>query len=549
MSNQIQIQRIFDLLEMFISHSELELGMCSSETIATAGTGTYRRNIGSVRPGPYHKEIVQQGKPIVLEDRRYSRLCMKCVGKDVCPYKAFIFHPIIDVEGVNGYICLLSKKKLTEKADQYAGFLANFSNLIRDINQITFRDIASKLLLLSFGEQNGDYKVQFNARGDIVKIDSTTNRKLRGDSAQLSIAANPLLLNGFSDHCVERIAKVTGSGDSGFILNLSSPKVISSRTETKAQKIFSGILSKSKIIEKLKAEAALIAATDSTVLITGETGTGKELFAAAIHESSPRSLQPMISINCSAITDSLVESELFGYVKGAFTGANPEGKKGKFELAHKGTLFLDEIGDMPLPAQAKLLRTLENATVDRIGDSNPIRIDVRVIAATNKDLEKMVKEGAFRQDLYYRLNVMKLDIPPLRERKEDIPLLVEYFLSVFMSRSNKAIAIDQEVITSLLQYDWPGNVRELKNVIEYCVGLESTGFITNSSLPSWFKKNCLQQQADSADQMGILDTTEKGIIKQALNHYGNTTAGKKEAARSLGISLSTLYRKMDTYSL
>jgi len=244
-----------------------------------------------------------------------------------------------------------------------------------------------------------------------------------------------------------------------------------------------GIVGKSpKILQALDI-VHRVAPTNATVLLMGESGVGKELFAKAIHFLSPRADKPFIAINCAAIPPDLLEAELFGYEKGAFTGAYTS-KKGKFELANGGTIFLDEIGDMPLNLQVKLLRVLQEKEVERIGSSKPIKIDVRIIAATNRNLEKLIKEGKFREDLYYRINVVPIYIPPLRERKEDIPVLVNYFLEVFNKEYGKNVKVSKEVFEVFLNYHWPGNVRELRNVLERMVILDTDGILTYEDLPT-----------------------------------------------------------------
>src|SRR5262249_24450634 len=233
------------------------------------------------------------------------------------------------------------------------------------------------------------------------------------------------------------------------------------------------IIGQSAPIERLKATIRTVAPTSSTVLIYGESGTGKELVARAVHAGSPRAADPFVSINCGAFPETLLESELFGYVKGAFTGAN-QNKRGLFEVADGGTIFLDEIGEMALTMQVKLLRVLQERCVRPVGGTNEIAIDVRVIAATNRDLEKQVAENTFREDLYYRLNVIPIVVPRLRERREDVPLLINHFVKKYVPAAGKSIArVNPEALTALANYDWPGNVRQLENTIERAVALET----------------------------------------------------------------------------
>lgn len=309
---------------------------------------------------------------------------------------------------------------------------------------------------------------------------------------------------------------------------------------------FEDILGTGKKMLEAKERAYQVAEGTSTVLITGESGTGKELFARAIHAQSNRRDNAFIAINCGAIPDSLLESELFGYEKGAFTGADKNGKPGKFELANHGTLFLDEIGDMPLHMQVKLLRALQNRTIERVGGSVPTEIDVRIISATNKDLEKMIERKEFRQDLYFRLNVIPLHIPPLRERLEDIEPILMISLKKFNGLMEKEIAgFEEDALNALKEYDWPGNVRELENAIEYAVNMEKQEKIQLSNLPDRIKRGSkssfvehgktLKEQTEHAQRL---------IILECLKHTGVTREGKRRASEILDISESSLYRKM-----
>jgi PAS domain S-box-containing protein len=289
------------------------------------------------------------------------------------------------------------------------------------------------------------------------------------------------------------------------------------------------------------------AAVDSTILLTGESGTGKELVARAIHQHSLRKDHPMIKVNCAALPDTLLESELFGHEKGAFTGAVKE-RKGKFEQAHGGTIFLDEIAEMPLAAQAKLLRVLQERTVERLGGSREIRVDVRIIAATNRELRREVEAGRFREDLFYRLNVIPIHLPPLRERREDILPLAQQFLNRFAEKMHKPLkGIAKEAQKTLFEYDYPGNVRELENAIERAVALSPGGELRLEDLPSEFSVPRAASALPSLQPLGSgslaesVHTWEKTIIEEALRTTGNR---KGDTARLLGISRKTLWEKM-----
>ncbi|HHI98017.1 MAG TPA: sigma-54-dependent Fis family transcriptional regulator [Thermodesulfatator atlanticus] len=312
------------------------------------------------------------------------------------------------------------------------------------------------------------------------------------------------------------------------------------------------IIGKSKAMRRVFALIEKVADTESTVLILGESGTGKELVARAIHAASDRREGPFIPVNCGAIPEELLESELFGHEKGAFTGAIKT-RIGRFELAHGGTIFLDEIAEMSPKLQVKLLRVLQERTFERIGGTKPIKVDIRVIAATNKDLEKEVKEGRFREDLYYRLNVIPIKLPPLRERLEDIPLLVEHFLARFSNRKKEPVqGISKEALECLMKHDWPGNVRELENVIERMVILSNGSQLTLEDVPEYIlektgtvKTTAYVQEFDIPDEGVHLPTLvaefEKNLILKALEKTGWV---KNRAAKLLRINRTTLIEKM-----
>ncbi len=304
---------------------------------------------------------------------------------------------------------------------------------------------------------------------------------------------------------------------------------------------FENIIAKSPKMQRVVELIKVVAKSNATVLITGDSGTGKELVARAIHSQSYRRDKPFIAVSCAALPESLLESELFGHEKGAFTGAYAQ-KKGKFEAANRGTLFLDEIGEMSANIQVHLLRVLEEKEFTRVGGNELIKVDVRVISATNKDLKKAVANGEFREDLYYRLNVVTIELPPLRERKEDIPLLAQHFLKKFAVENQKEITdFSPEATDFLLKYDWPGNVRELENAIERAVILAKDSCIDIADLP---QENRLL--AHSPPRGESLREVEKNHILNVLNETGGNYS---EAARILGISRATLYNKIKEYGI
>ncbi|HVN70713.1 MAG TPA: sigma-54 dependent transcriptional regulator [Desulfomonilia bacterium] len=295
-----------------------------------------------------------------------------------------------------------------------------------------------------------------------------------------------------------------------------------------------------KIVEMVQQ----VAPSQATILIMGESGTGKEVIADMIHKLSPRADRPMVKINCAAIPETLIESELFGYEKGAFTGAAGR-KEGRFEVADKSSIFLDEIGEVPASVQVKLLRILQEGTFERLGSNKTIRVDVRIITATNKDMAALVKQGIFREDLYWRLNVITIQLPPLRERREDIPNLVQHFINRFSHKNAKDMkGIESKAMEILLGYEWPGNVRELENVIERSVVLDRDGIIGADDLPVELERESIPAAMDSVTiPLGTpMEEVERILMEETLKR---TKGDKGLASKLLGISTRTLYRKMD----
>lgn len=311
------------------------------------------------------------------------------------------------------------------------------------------------------------------------------------------------------------------------------------------------IIGKSEAIQKILNLIDKISKSDSTVLITGESGTGKELVARLIHMQSPRTIKPFIPVNCAAIPSELLESELFGHEKGAFTGALYS-RPGRFELANEGTIFLDEIGDMPINLQVKILRVIQERSFEKIGSTKSINVNVRIIAATNKNLENAVKDGKFREDLYWRLNVIPLTIPPLRERKEDIPVLCDYFIDKFSTKFGYKLVLNKEVLELFTEYDWPGNVRELENLIERFYVFSDNGFVKIEDIPEKirFQENSIPQDliidefnpfATEIDLNELVMEYERKLILHALNMHRWVIS---RSAKYLKINRTTLIEKM-----
>jgi len=317
---------------------------------------------------------------------------------------------------------------------------------------------------------------------------------------------------------------------------------IALREEVDRASMFEEIVGTSESLKAVLSRVAKVAPTDSTVLITGETGTGKELVARAIHKRSPRSSRACVSVNCAAIPQNLIASELFGHEKGAFTGALQR-RLGRFELAERGTIFLDEIGDLPAETQVALLRVLQEREFERVGGNQALRADVRVIAATNRDLQTAISSGTFRSDLFYRLNVFPVEMPPLRERRDDIPLLVDYFVDRYASNAGKRIrSVNRKSLDLLQSYTWPGNVRELQNVIERSVILCDTE--TLSVEETWLSREAVLTQSASKPLSKRPVTEQKQIIEAALAEARGRVSGPSGVAAKLGIPASTLESKI-----
>lgn len=365
------------------------------------------------------------------------------------------------------------------------------------------------------------------------------------------VSAMPLYMNGEFVGAVSTDKDATETTNLIFELEETRDKLLHLQNEVSViedRYSFDQVVGRSKVIQEKIMRAKHVAKTKASVLITGESGTGKEIFARAIHKESGRK-GPFVAVNCSAIPESLFESEMFGYVGGAFTGALKKGKLGKFELANEGTLFFDEIGDMPLYMQAKILRALQERHIVRIGGEKPIPVDVRVISATHHNLDKMVSEGKFREDLYYRLNVVKLDLPPLRARKDDIPILVSNFIQEFCRENNVQIPLlTPEILAAVMQHDWKGNIRELKNTVEHLVIFSKRGRIELSSAPEFL----LHRPARVSDGDSDYDLeksvaqAEIDIIEKVMKIAGGN---KSKAAKLLGLPRSTLYYKLNAYNI
>lgn len=526
---------------------------------------------------------------------RNSPACLKCNQRNNCKEMGYIHCPIVydnRIVGVMGLICYEQEhiEKVKDERRGLLNFIQSMCELIalklkeedvRRREQMVLRKLDNQNQVLNqVLEQISDGYVLLDAENVIRNINRKALKLFKMDHDQvlgqniLDLIPDPVFHSMILDESVNVYEKIRigegsygalfykvadGREDLAKILNFKTIENIGSRIAGEAfrenQITFDHILGRSDRMKRLREIAQKVAKTMPNILLTGETGTGKEMFARAIHNASDRCGNPFITVNCAAIPMELLESELFGYDEGAFTGAKKGGKIGKFELANTGTIFLDEIGDMPFHLQAKLLRVLQERRLERVGGNRQIPLNIRIISATNRNLDQMVEEGKFREDLYYRLNIFEIHLPPLRERPGDIPLLVHYFINKYRSFFEVDVeGIDQEAMDCLCRYTWKGNIRELENVVQYMISMSAdspSGVMGVNCLPNQILENktddCPRVQ-EPAQQDISLREMEQQRIRQALARYGDTTEGKKRAAKELGISLATLYRRLNQSS-
>lgn len=565
----------------------MEVTISDTEYNLVASSRDYHASKGEKLNSAFKAELFRLGKTIVIDTPGKHPLCSGCIWEGKCPEKALILKPIFFKGKVIGDIGLTSlteeqRYKLITMQDVYMQYLDQMAELL--VVKLAERIAHNEMLIfmkqlktiMDFTEEG---LISIDEEGNIIhsnKIAAQLLNKQQGEVAggkiESILPALPFqeIKNSKEEvwegelifsRCKTRFHLLTTARtvrvegrlkaiiisirDMGQVRDFVYKIGVSSKIYN-----FDDIIGESQPLQFVKDLAREVANSISTVLILGETGTGKELIARSIHYTSLRKHKPFIAVNCSAIPESLLESELFGYEGGAFTGAKKEGKPGKFELANGGTIFLDEIGDMPLYLQAKLLRVLQEKEIERLGSTRTVPLDVRVIAATHKDIEAMVGNGEFREDLYYRLNVIPIRMPPLRERIDDVPLLINHMVQKYAYLLNKNISsVSEDVIRIFLSYDWPGNIRELENSIEYAVNIEKTDTITSSSLPVRFyklnKDLGLVDFIDSTNAMKKkLRNVERTQILAILNKYRSIPKGKEIAARELGFGRSTFYRKL-----
>ena len=511
MSYLLEIKDFVQNLSVALANSlELQISILDENLTQVGGTGRYESSVGKHinKNGLMHKAMLTR-KLYYVENPRESELCCGCTMRySTCREKASVGYPIImddEVIGAIGINCFTDEErnKLINKKSSLVTFLESMSELFS-------AKVRENIILKEIKIQNDNMSeildcitdgiIIINKDGTIRHVNKNAEKMLKINNKNISgknfsivlenVNITSILLGKedfiYTEYKINKITyglfinAIKKGDETAAVILIKNAKDINkvvSMNYVEKEIHFDEIIGKSPSIKQVKEIGRQISEKNADVLIYGESGTGKELFARAIHSNGDRKRSPFVSINCSAIPQDLLESELFGYEGGAFTGANKQGKIGKFELANGGTLFLDEIGDMPLYLQAKLLRVLENRVVEKVGGNRPIPLDIRIISATNRNLEEMIKNKEFREDLYYRLNVIPLNIPPLRERRDDIKELVDYFIKKYNKKYDARLSvINEDAWQIILNYDWPGNVRELENLIQYlcCICEEET---------------------------------------------------------------------------
>ncbi|EHQ9012012.1 sigma-54-dependent transcriptional regulator [Escherichia coli] len=579
MQIQPTIQRF---ARMLASVLQLEVEIVDENLCRVAGTGAYGKFLGRQLSGNSRllRHVLETKTEKVVTQSRFDPLCEGCDSKENCREKAFLGTPVILQDRCVGVISLIAVTH--EQQEHISDNLREFSDYVRHISTI----FVSKLLedqgpgdniskIFATMIDNMDQGVLVVDDESRVQFVNQTALKTLG-VVQNNIIGKPIrfrpltfesnFTHGHMQHIVswdDKSELIIGQlhniqGRQLFLMAFHQSHTSFSVANAPDEPHIEQLVGECRVMRQLKRLISRIAPSPSSVMVVGESGTGKEVVARAIHKLSGRRNKPFIAINCAAIPEQLLESELFGYVKGAFTGASANGKTGLIQAANTGTLFLDEIGDMPLMLQAKLLRAIEAREILPIGASSPIQVDICIISATNQNLAQFIAEGKFREDLFYRLNVIPITLPPLRERQEDIELLVHYFLHLHTRRLGSVYpGIAPDVVEILRKHRWPGNLRELSNLMEYLVNVVPSGEVIDSTLlPPNLLNNGTTEQSDvtevseahlSLDDAGgtALEEMEKQMIREALSRHNS----KKQVADELGIGIATLYRKIKKYEL
>ena len=558
--------------EAIASVMAMDVTIVDANMLRIAGTGRYKQQLGEcISHHSAFEYALATGEGIVIKEPRHHQICKACEGKDTCIEYAEVCCPIT-LGGVHlGVIGLIAfdeiqRERVISESEQLLVFLKRMADLIAakasEVQQTMdnlrlVKELESIIDHVDIGlclvDVNGHVRRQNETAKHLLLWEKQTEITI-ARLKQLFITCKGPIRNKKIQLTPGRaivldLVPIDIKGiREGFLLKVQDVidviKTANALTQEPVTTTFDDICGVSNEMVRVKSFAEKISDTPSNVLILGESGTGKELFARAIHNASSRREAPFVAINCAAIPEQLLESELFGYEEGAFTGARKGGKLGKFQLANRGTIFLDEIGDMSLYLQAKLLRVLQEGQIEPIGGHFPHRIDVRIIAATHRVLKEAVLKGSFREDLYYRLSVMPLTIPPLRERKDDITALVKFLLPGLNKRlKSNVVTMSERCYDLFTSYNWPGNVRELENTLEYAVNMCDEQLIREQHLPMHVREN-VQVQGFKPSKPVAYETIEamtQYMIEEALKTYHND---KDQAAKALGISRATLYRKL-----
>lgn len=553
------------LMEIIIPISKLihmEIAIFDESAKIVCTTPVYKKIKGTSVHVPSINEVLEKGNVLVTSPGKMES-CFGCRFVENCPSKLEILTSI-HVDSVTPAVISITS---FDKDD--AAIMKNIKYYIETLDLIS--GLIEKFLVNVVSEKENEI-IMYSGLGnssDNYMITNTEGRVLFNGLDQNKFNVNCAPDNNLSFWLDPEIVSTINKSRTVLTINatvINEEMKVSSIPIMKKNKVLGyklffsnkgpdypangrnealeSLISVSESMSELKNTITRISKSSSSVVIYGETGTGKELIAKSIHQLSPRKNEPFIALNCANIPEQLFESELFGYEDGTFTGAKKGGKHGILEQANGGTVFLDEISELPLFQQAKLLRFLQERTVTRLGGTYPYPVDVRIICATNKDLQEAIEKGTFRKDLYYRINVIKLKVPSLRERRDDIPYLAEHFINLYKGSINsRVVGISKDAKKDLLSYDWPGNVRELENCIECALNIEPTEFIDSPSLPLE-KTSAIMSSPES-----VLKVSEAKIINDFLNQYGWSKNGKEKTAETLNISVRSLYRKIKEYEL
>lgn len=569
-SIRLELQHV---IEAMYSVTDVDITIVDHNLKRVVGTGLHSDAIGRMAPqnSAFHK-CLETGQQYFIRDPRHEEICHACENHENCNELVEVCLPINynnEIIGVLG-LCAFNEKAKSNLLtnidgykrfeDQLTGIIGTMlkekdysqrleymsnemSTLINSINEgILILDLDYKIVSKNlFLKENLDLenKIFLNEIISQGTFNQLLEKDFNGEVGPINftdrnyiIQSNPIFVNKLMQ---------------GYILifsdfNKMKQSVLKSHKDRDIV-TFEDIIGESEALKAVRRQAIQVAKSDASILILGETGTGKEVFARAIHFHSKRSDGVFMALNCGAIPENLIESELFGYEKGSFTGASQFGKKGYFEVADKGTLFLDEIGELPYNMQVKLLRALEEKEITKVGGHKTISANPRIISASHRDIAKMTREGSFREDLFYRLNIVPLHIPPLRERNYDVLILAKFFLEKFTRVYNKKIigfSIEAEKL--LLNYQFPGNIRELKNLVEYGVIFAEEEFISSQDIQS---KMFIKVEQEAKPLNSLTKEFERNLILSKLQLSGEDLNAKKDLARELGISLATLYRKLE----